>query len=88
MPARSAESGPNAAAGGGYDRPGTPGFCIAIHAEVNALLNAPRDTTGATVYITDPPCAGCRKAMAAAGIVRVVWPDGEFDRVRMTDWSA
>lgn len=73
---------------GDYDRPGTPGFCIAIHAEVNALLNASRDTTGATVYITDPPCAGCRKAMAAAGIVRVVWPDGEFDRVRMTDWSA
>src|SRR5674536_156249 len=25
---------------GDYDRPGTPGFCIAIHGEVNALLFA------------------------------------------------
>ncbi|MDR1431207.1 MAG: cell division protein DedD, partial [Propionibacteriaceae bacterium] len=30
---------------GGYDRPGTASFCIAIHAEVNALLFATRDTT-------------------------------------------
>jgi len=72
---------------GDYDRPGTPGFCIAIHAEVNALLWATRDTTGGTAYITDQPCPGCRKALAAAGIVRVVWPDGEFDRVGLTDWT-
>ena len=51
---------------GDYDRPGTAGFCIAIHAEVNALLFATRDTKGATAYITDPPCPGCRKALAAA----------------------
>jgi len=73
---------------GDYDRPGTPGFCIAIHAEVNALLFATRDTNGATAYITDPPCPGCRKALAAAGVVRAVWPDGEFDRVDLTDWQS
>ncbi len=71
---------------GDYDRPGTPGFCIAIHAEVNALLFATRDTKGATAYITDPPCPGCRKALAAAGIQRVVWPDGEYDRSQLTAW--
>lgn len=38
-----------------YDQPGTPGFCIAIHAEVNALLFAVRDTAGAVAYITDEP---------------------------------
>ena len=72
---------------GAYDRPGTPGFCIAIHAEVNALLFATRDTKGATAYITDPPCPGCRKALAAAGIIRVVWPDGTHDAEALVDWG-
>lgn len=72
---------------GDYDRPGTAGFCIAIHAEVNALLFATRDTKGAVAYITDPPCPGCRKALAAAGIVRAVWPDGEHDADGLVDWS-
>ena len=72
---------------GDYDRPGTPGFCIAIHAEVNALLFATRDTKGSTAYITDPPCPGCRKALAAAGVVRAVWPGGEHDRVGLTTWE-
>lgn len=72
---------------GDYDRPGTPGFCIAIHAEVNALLFATRDTKGATAFITDPPCPGCRKALAAAGIVRAVWPHGEYDREQLVDWA-
>lgn len=70
-----------------YDRPGTPGFCIAIHAEVNALLFATRDTKGGTAYITDPPCPGCRKALAAAGIERAVYPGGEYDRPGLTDWE-
>lgn len=71
---------------GDYDRPGTVGFCIAIHAEVNALLFATRDTKGATAYLTDPPCPGCRKALAAAGVVRAVWPEGEHDREGLTTW--
>lgn len=71
---------------GDYDRPGTPGFCIAIHGEVNALLFATRDTKGATAYITDEPCPGCRKALAAAGIVRAVWPAGEYDRAALVSW--
>ena len=38
---------------GDYDRPGTAGFCIAIHAEVNALLFATRDTKGAITRFAD-----------------------------------
>lgn len=71
---------------GDYDRPGSPGFCIAIHAEVNALLFSTRDTKGATAYITDEPCPGCRKALAAAGIVRAVWPRGEYDQDGLVAW--
>ena len=73
---------------GDYDRPGTPGFCIAIHAEVNARLFATRDTKGATAYITDPPCPGCRKALAAAGIVRAVWPGGSHEGDQLVDWPS
>ena len=73
---------------GDYDRPGTPGFCIAIHAEVNALLFAIRDTRGATAYITDEPCPGCRKALAAAGVQRAVWPGGELSADALVDWPA
>lgn len=72
---------------GDYDRPGSPGFCIAIHAEMNALLFATRDTKGTTAYITDQPCPGCRKALAAAGIVRAVWPDGEFNKAQLVDFQ-
>lgn len=70
-----------------YDEPGSAGFCIAIHAEVNALLFATRDTAGATAYITDKPCPGCRKALAAAGVVRAVWPDGELDGDQIVGWA-
>ena len=56
-----------------YDRPGTPGFCIAIHAEVNALRSATRDTKGTTAYITDPPCPGCQKLLSNSGLTTAVW---------------
>lgn len=71
-----------------YDTVGSPGFCIAIHAEVNALLHATRDTAGATAYITFEPCPGCRKVMASAGIVRAVWPDGELLGYELTRFTA
>ena len=72
---------------GDYDRPGTPGFCIAVHAEANALNHLTRSAKGATMYITDEPCAGCRKYMKSAGIARVVWPEGELVGVDIVTWD-
>jgi Deoxycytidylate deaminase len=64
--------------GSSYDT--GPGACVAVHAELNALLFCDReDLPGATLYVTREPCGGCRKAIAAAGIVRVVWPEGEWE---------
>ena len=63
-----------AANAGGYDNPDSPGYCTAVHAEANALLHASQALTGATVYVTDEPCHGCSKLLAAAGIARVVHP--------------
>ena len=68
-----------------YDDVASPGYCISIHAETNAMLNASgRDLRGSTCYIgvarngqfpSAKPCFLCQKALAAAGIVRVVWRD-------------
>jgi len=53
--------------------------CVAIHAELNALLYCDRsDLHGATLYVTRQPCYGCSKAIKASGIVRVVHPDPKY----------
>lgn len=55
-------------------RAGDYSDCIAVHAEANALLYADRDRCeGATIYITGAPCAGCKKLILGAGIVRTVY---------------
>lgn len=58
-----------------------PGRCVALHAEVNAVLYAARSTRGATMYINHEPCGPCLRTMAGAGIARAVWPAGECDPV-------
>lgn len=50
--------------------------CISLHAEQNALAYA-NYTPGATLYVTGRQCDMCRKLAMAAGIKRVVWPEGE-----------
>lgn len=50
------------------------GSCIAVHAEANALLTSGLRSVGATLYVTDTPCDGCRRLIAGAGIQRVVTP--------------
>lgn len=63
----------NVPPGSSYDS--GPGACIAVHAELNALLYAGIDgCKGSTLYITDQPCDGCAKIIAASGIECVVTP--------------
>lgn len=52
------------------------GACIAVHAEANALLYARASVVGATLYVTDEPCDGCRRLMAAARVCDVVYTLG------------
>lgn len=48
--------------------------CVAIHAELNALLFCDReDLPGATLYVTRAPCYGCLKAIRASGVTKVVF---------------
>lgn len=50
-----------------------------IHAEENAVLFAKQDLTGATVYVTHPPCANCAAKLVQSGVSRVVFPSPSED---------
>lgn len=56
-----------------YDRAAK--YARTVHAEQNSLLYAaPVTAAGASLYVTPlPPCTGCAKLIAAAGIRRVVY---------------
>jgi len=52
--------------------------CGALHAEENLVLYVPRELRlGATVYVSDEPCANCQRVLSGSGISRAVWPGGE-----------
>jgi len=66
--------------GSSYDT--GPGACIALHAEQNAIIySSPEQREGATLYITDVPCDGCKRLITGSGIKEVVFPCGEM-RIR------
>ena len=59
--------------------------CEAIHAEMNALLDAARRVPGIlsrgagdmTLYVSCQPCGQCAKAIEGVGVGRVVWPGSD-----------
>lgn len=56
------------------------GLCSALHAESNALLYADRASVkGGTMYITGESCHGCQVLISGSGLVRSVWPGGEWN---------
>lgn len=58
------------------------GHCVrTIHAEINAIIQSARNGTrieGSGIYVTASPCWSCFKAIANAGLTRIVF--GEFYR--------
>lgn len=48
------------------------GICPAVHAEQNALIQAGKQSLGATLYTNSYPCKICARLMVNAGIKRVV----------------
>ncbi len=53
--------------------------CVVTHAEENAITEAGRSRCrGCTIYVTCEPCEMCYPRIRGAGIVRIVWPDGEW----------
>lgn len=60
---------------------------IVVHAEMNAILNAPFDTAGATLYCALKPCHRCLMHAINARIKRVVWYASEHRPLRVTNES-
>lgn len=51
-------------------------FCLAVHAEANAILSAANigiETNGATIYCTHFPCINCAKMIINCGIKKVYY---------------
>lgn len=66
------------APGSSYDT--GPGVCVAVHAEMNALLDVSDRSRlmGATLYVTEQPCMGCLKILKNTDIKTFVWPGGRI----------
>lgn len=62
--------------GSSYDT--GPGACIAVHAEMNALLAVDDRSRlrGAVLYVTTEPCDGCLKILRSTALRAIHWDDG------------
>lgn len=59
---------------------GRAGECIAVHAELNALLfSDPVARRGGVAYVTDAICDDCSKHLAGSGLARTVWPEHDTE---------
>lgn len=52
-----------------------------VHAELNAILNAPSSVNGCRIFVSLFPCNECAKAIIQSGIVEVIY---ECDKYRDT----
>jgi dCMP deaminase len=62
-------------------------ICRALHAEMNALLQAASPGVGiadSCLYCTTQPCALCAKMLINAGVRRVVWQEGYPDEFSLS----
>jgi len=63
--------------------------CPAVHAEVNALVNAARsgvNIKGAAIMVTRSPCMECLLVLCNSGMESVTWPeDGEWLEMPLDD---
>jgi dCMP deaminase len=49
--------------------------CVAIHAEINALIRCPDIEKAYAIYITTPPCDKCRLALQNTAIEKIYYYD-------------
>lgn len=64
-----------------WDREGTTletKYVYVVHAELNAILNAPLPVTGCRIYVSLFPCNECAKAIIQSGIREIVYEDDKY----------
>lgn len=49
-----------------------------VHAELNAILNAPGSVKGCRIYVALFPCNECAKAIIQAGITEIVYDSDKY----------
>ncbi len=57
-------------------------YAFVVHAELNAILNAPRSVSGCILYVSLFPCNECAKAIIQSGIKKIVY---ECDKYKDTE---
>lgn len=57
---------------GAEDPPGQTDNCMAVHAEINALIQCNRLDLAYTMYSSTTPCFACAKAICNTNIQRIV----------------
>lgn len=55
-----------------------------VHAELNAILNAPRPVQGCTIYVSLFPCNECAKAIIQAGIKEIIYESDKYAKTPST----
>lgn len=58
-----------------------------VHAELNAILNAPRSIKNCTLYVSLFPCHECAKALIQAGIKEIVYESDKYADTNSTKAS-
>ena len=53
-------------------------YAFVVHAELNAILNAPRSVKDCTVYVSLFPCNECAKAIIQSGIKKIVYESDKY----------
>ncbi len=53
-------------------------YAYVVHAELNAILNAPREVRGCSIYVSLFPCNECAKAIIQSGIKEIVYEDDKY----------
>lgn len=53
-------------------------YLYVVHAELNAILNAPRSLQGCTLYVSLFPCNECAKSIIQSGIKRIVYESDKY----------
>ena len=53
-------------------------YAYVVHAELNAILNAPRQVKGCSLYVSLFPCNECAKAIIQSGSKELVYEDDKY----------
>ncbi len=54
-------------------------YAFVVHAELNAILNAPRPVKGCILYVSLFPCNECAKAIIQSGIRKIYYESDKYD---------